>query len=211
MANARGGKRYTFADLSREVLDVLDHLRIRRAHFVGISLGSIIIRSLGELDPERIQSMVLGGAVVHLNFRSRFLVRLGHAFKHVIPFLWLYRLFAWIFMPRRRHRESRLLFVREAGKLCQSEFLRWFKLTAEAKGLLRFFEEKEIPVPTLYLMGREDHMCLPPVRALAERHRHSSLRVFDDCGHVCNIDRPDLFNRHAVAFIREHRYADVAA
>lgn len=207
----RRHSRYTFEDLSREVIEVLNHLGIERAHFVGVSLGSIIIRTIGELAPERIQSMVLGGAVVRLNFRSRFLVRLGHLFKRVVPYLWLYSLFAWIFMPKRRHRQSRLLFIREAKKLCQNEFIRWFKLTAEAKALLRFFEEEELPVPTLYLMGAEDHMCLPPVRTLVERHRHSTLEVFEDCGHVCNVDRPDLFNRHAVAFIRQHRYAGVAA
>ena len=210
-ADVRKNSQYTFEDLSREVIEVLDHLGIEQAHFVGISLGSIIIRTLGELAPGRIRSIVLGGAVVRLNLRSRFLVRLGHLFKRVVPYLWLYSFFAWIFMPKKRHRQSRLLFIREAKKLCQSEFLRWFKLTAEVKGLLRFFEEKEIPVPTLYLMGEEDHMCLPPVRALVERHHHSTLRVFEDCGHVCNVDRPDLFNRHAVAFIRQHRYARVAA
>ena len=209
--DVRKKSQYTFEDLSREVIEVMEHLDIERAHFVGISLGSIIIRTIGEIAPRRVHSMILGGAVVRLNLRSRFLVRLGHLFKRVMPYIWLYSLFAWIFMPKRRHRQSRLLFIREAKKLCQKEFIRWFKLTAEAKALLRFFEEKEIPVPTLYLMGEEDHMCLPPVRALVERHHHSTLHIFEDCGHVCNVDRPDLFNRHAVAFIQQHPYTALAA
>ena len=210
-ADVEKRKRYTFEDLSREVIEVMEHLHIERAHFVGISLGSIIIRTIGEIAPGRVHSMILGGAVVRLNLRSRFLVRMGHLFKRVMPYIWLYSLFAWIFMPKRRHRQSRLLFIREAKKLCQKEFIRWFKLTAEAKSLLRFFEEKEIPVPTLYLMGEEDYMCLPPVRSLVERHHHSTLHIFEDCGHVCNVDRPDLFNRDAVAFIQKHSYTGLAA
>ena len=196
--------RYTFEDISREVLDVLDHLKIQKAHFIGVSLGSIIIRTISELAPERAFSIVLGGAVVRLNFRSRFLVGVGHLFKRVIPYLWLYSLFAWIIMPRKRHRESRLLFINEAKKLCQKEFVRWFKLTNEVNPLLRFFREKEVPIPTLYLMGDEDHLFLPPVRALVKQHEHSYLNVIENSGHVCNVDQPETFNRLSIDFIKSH-------
>ena len=195
---------YTFEEISREVLDVLDHLEIEKAHFIGVSLGSIIIRTISELAPERASSIVLGGAVVRLNFRSRFLVGVGHLFKRVIPYLWLYSLFAWIIMPRKRHKESRLLFINEAKKLCQKEFVRWFKLTNEVNPLLRFFREKELPIPTLYLMGDEDHLFLPPVRSLVRQHKHSYLTVIDNSGHVCNVDQPDMFNRLSIDFIKSH-------
>jgi pimeloyl-ACP methyl ester carboxylesterase len=152
--------------------------------------------------PERLESMILGGAVTRLSFRSRFLVGMGNFFKRIVPYLWLYKLFAWVIMPRRRHRKARLLFIREAHKLCQKEFVRWFRLTYEVNPLLRFFEEKEADVPTLYLMGDEDHMFLPPVRALVARHGNSTLQVIEDSGHVCNVDQPNIFNRMAIDFIK---------
>lgn len=195
---------YTFADVSREVIDVLDHLQIESAHFVGISLGTIIIRTVGEMAPERVRSLIMGGAVTRLNLRSRVLVVLGNTFKRFLPYMWLYRLFAWIIMPKKRHEHSRLLFVREAKKLAQKEFLRWFRLTYEVNPLLRLFEEKELEIPTLYLMGEEDHMFLPPVRHIVRRHRFSVLRVLEDSGHVVNVDRPDLFNLLSIDFIRSH-------
>lgn len=195
---------YTFEDVSRDVLVVLDHLGIEQAHFVGISLGCILIRTLADMAPERVRSMVLGGAITRLNVRSRFLVALGNLFKRVVPYLWLYRLFAWIIMPRKHHREARSLFISEAENLCRKEFLRWFRLTWEVTPLLRFFEERELRIPTLYLMGEEDHMFLPAVRALIRKHTRSILRVLAESGHVVNIDRPELFNRHAISFIRQH-------
>jgi pimeloyl-ACP methyl ester carboxylesterase len=118
--------------------------------------------------------------------------------------MWLYQLFAWIIMPKKRHQQSRLLFVNEAKKLAQKEFLRWFRLTYEINPLLKFFEEKELPVPTLYLMGEEDHLFLPPVRHLVSRHKHSTLQVLADSGHVVNVDRADLFNHLAINFIKSH-------
>jgi pimeloyl-ACP methyl ester carboxylesterase len=195
---------YTFTEVSQEIVEVLDHLGIQQAHFVGISLGTILIRNLGEMDPGRVRSMILGGAITRLSFRSRFLVTVGNMSKRFIPYLWLYRLFAWIIMPKKRHQQSRLLFVNEAKKLAQKEFLRWFRLTYEINPLLKFFEEKELPVPTLYLMGEEDHLFLPPVRHLVSRHKHSTLQVLADSGHVVNVDRADLFNHVAINFIKAH-------
>lgn len=203
LRDGREHKPYTFEAVSREVVEVVEHLGIERAHFVGISLGSLIARTIAEIAPDRVASLVLGGAVVRLNVRSRILVALGNALKRVVPFMWLYRLFAWIIMPRERHKESRLLFVREARKLARKEFLRWFRMTMELKPIMRLFEEKETDAPTLYLMGAEDHMFLPAARQLAERHRNAALAVIDRAGHVCNVDRPDAFNRVSIEFIRD--------
>jgi pimeloyl-ACP methyl ester carboxylesterase len=198
------GDRYTFDAVSREILDVMDHEEIASAHFVGISLGCILIRTLGEIAPERVRSMVMGGAIIRLNLRSRFLVTMGNAFKRIMPYMWLYRLFAWIIMPRKRHREARNLFVTQAKRLCQKEFIRWFRLTYEVNPLLvRLFEQKELPIPTLYVMGDEDHMFLPSVTRMVSRHtRFSRLEVLPECGHVVNVDRPELFNLLSIDFIR---------
>ena len=198
------GDRYTFDALGREILEVLDHEEIPSAHFVGISLGCILIRAIGEMAPERVRSMIMGGAIIRLNLRSRVLVALGNAFKRFIPYMWLYRLFAWIIMPRNRHREARTLFVTQAKRLCQKEFIRWFRLTYEVNPLLvRLFEQRELPIPTLYVMGDEDYMFLPPVSRMVQRHTDfSRLEVIPACGHVVNVDRPDHFNLVSMDFIR---------
>ena len=79
IADNRDGERYTFESVSRDVLEVLDHLDIERAHFVGISLGCLIIRTIAELAPERVQSMVLGGAIGNVVDR----IRLGYVVDFV--------------------------------------------------------------------------------------------------------------------------------
>jgi pimeloyl-ACP methyl ester carboxylesterase len=122
-------------------------------------------------------------------------------FKSAVPFMWLYRLFAWIIMPKSNHAESRILFVTEAKKLAQKEFLRWFKLTQEINPLLKYFSEKELPIPLLYIMGEEDHLFLPPVKKLVEAHKASALKILKHCGHVCNVEAPAAFNDAAISFI----------
>ncbi len=60
--------------------------------------------------------MVLGGAVTRLDARSQALVKAGNLCKNIIPYMWLYGLFAYIVMPQKAQKESRLLFVNEAKK-----------------------------------------------------------------------------------------------
>jgi pimeloyl-ACP methyl ester carboxylesterase len=196
---------YTFKDVSRDVIEVLNHLQIKAAHFIGISLGCLIIRNIGELAPERIKSMVLGGAIIRLNIRSNILMQGGNALKKFVPYMWLYSLFAWVIMPKKRHEKSRSLFIEEAKRLAQKEFLRWYKLTAEVNPLLKYFREKELEIPTLYIMGEEDYMFLPPVKIITQKHKLAYLAVLEGSGHVVNVDKPEEFNEAAVAFIKQNR------
>jgi len=193
--------RYTFDSITNDIVEVINHLQIKKSHFIGISLGTILIRNLAEKRQELVQSMIMGGAIIKLNFRSQLLMKVGNLFKSVVPYMMLYKLFAFIIMPKKNHKKSRLLFVNEAKKLYQKEFLRWFKLTSEINPLLRFFRTKDIQIPTLYVMGSEDHLFLPSIKNIVSKHSTSSLFVIENCGHVVNVEQPELFNNHTIGFI----------
>lgn len=197
-------KRYNFDIIRKDIMEVLDHLHIDKSHFIGISLGTILIREIAEHHPERVGSMIMGGAVMKLNLKSKVLMRLGVWLKSVVPYLILYRLFAFVIMPRRNHKESRALFIREAKKLYQKEFIRWFRLASETNSRLKWFREQATSIPTLYIMGAEDHMFLPSIRALVQYQPGAVLEVFANCGHVVNVEQPAMFNEKAIDFIRVH-------
>lgn len=196
-------KKYTFQSIANDVLEVLNHLKIKNAHFIGISLGTIVIRQLAETHPERVKSMILGGAILKMNFRSQILMKLGNVFKYILPYLILYKLFAFVIMPNKNHKQSRLLFINEAKKLYQKEFIRWFKLTAEINPILRWFRQQELNIPTFYIMGEEDYMFLPSVKKVVQQHiKSSKLFVVKNCGHVVNVEQSQVFNKKVIAFIQ---------
>lgn len=192
---------YTFEAITDEIIEVLDHENIQQSHFMGISLGTILIRNLAEKSPERVKSMIMGGAILKLNFRSRILMYFGNATKSILPYMWLYKMLAFIIMPNRNHKESRLLFIREAKKLYQKEFIRWFKLTSEVIPRLRIFRQEQIKIPTLYVMGDQDYMFLPAVQKVATQHSLSKLLVIPNCGHVVNVEHPKQFNHLTLGFL----------
>ncbi|WP_010517756.1 alpha/beta fold hydrolase [Croceivirga radicis] len=194
-------EKYTFEVITDDILEVLDHLKIQKSHFVGISLGTILIRNIAEKQPQRIDKMVMGGAVMKLNFRSQFLMKMGVLLKSVVPYIWLYKFFAFVIMPNKNHKESRNLFVKEAKKLYQKEFIRWFKLTSEVNPLLKWFRTVDVNLPTFYVMGEEDYLFLPAVKKMVAQHKQTKLEVFQETGHVVNIERPEKFNQVVLAYL----------
>jgi pimeloyl-ACP methyl ester carboxylesterase len=130
-------------------------------------------------------------------------MRLGNLFKYVLPYLVLYKFFAFVIMPKKNHKNSRLLFINEAKKLYQKEFIKWFRLTAEINPVLKWFRQVEINIPTLYVMGEEDYMFLPSVRQVVQKHyRSSKLFVIENCGHVVNVEQAIHFNEAVISFLK---------
>jgi pimeloyl-ACP methyl ester carboxylesterase len=194
-------KSYTFDIIGDEVIEVLDHLKIKSTHWVGVSLGTIIIREITERFPERTDKMILAGAIMKLNLRGQILMKFGSIFKTLIPYNLLYRFFAFVIMPKKNHKESRNLFIKEAKKLYQKEFKKWFGLTSQINPLLKYFRINPPSHPTLYIMGAEDYMFLPSITKLISDHIMSQLYVISNCGHVVNIEQPEIFNNQAITFL----------
>ena len=195
-------KAYTFQKVGNDVIEVLDFLKIKSTHFVGISLGTIIVRELTERFPSRTLSMIMGGAIMQLNLKGQVLMRMGNMLKSVIPYLFLYKLLAHVVMPSEKNKESRLLFVKEAKKLYQKEFKRWFGLAAQVNPLLKYFRINDSGISTLYIMGAEDFMFLPSITKLVKNHTSSTLHIVQDCGHVVNVEKPLEFNEVAINFMK---------
>jgi len=195
-------EKYKFDEIALDVIQIMDHLQINKAHFVGISLGCIIIRAMDKLAPGRAESIIMGGAIVQFNRRIKGLVSVAKLLNSILPYMWLYKLNAWILIPSKKHAQSRKLFISEAMKLGKKEFGKWLKMSNEIRTNLQEFLVKEASAPVLYLMGERDHMFLPMVDNLVKKHMNSKLEVIDDSGHVCNIDQPEDFNQRSIEFIK---------
>lgn len=193
---------YKFDEIALDVVRTMDHLKIEKAHFVGISLGCIVIRAMDKLAPGRAESIILGGAIIQFNSRMRALVSTAKLLQSIIPYMWLYKINAWILIPYKKDIDSRKLFIREAIRLGEREFKKWLHMSTEIKDSLQEYIIQEASAPVLYIMGDRDHMFLPMVSNLVKQHFNSKLEVINNSGHVCNIDQPEAFNERSIQFIK---------
>ena len=198
---------YSFDDIALDVIQIMDYLAIEKAHLVGISLGCIVIRSIDKLAPGRAESLVLGGAIIQFNKKLKILIGMAKILNSILPYMWLYKINAYILMPYRRNRDSRNVFTKEAIKLGKKEFGRWMKLSKEIKTDLDEFICKEPTSPVLYMMGDRDYMFLPRVTELIKIQVNSKLEIIRNSGHCCNLDQARLFNDIVIHFIKKHSQA----
>lgn|SRR5699024_3311969 len=203
-ANKEWKKNDSFEHLAKEVIDVLDHLKIKKTHIIGMSLGTIVGQTMADSYPERITTLVLGGAIINVNLRTKFLLAIGRIIMNFVPYMLLYKLFAYIIMPRKEHEESRLRFINEAKKVSQKQFIKWVKLTKLVNPYLAHLQVATKNIPTLFIMGDEDYLFMPPVERLVKDYENFYLEVIEQAGHVCNIDKPEEFNKISSQFIMKH-------
>lgn len=191
----------TFTDVSKEVIEVLEELKIEKTHIIGMSLGTIVAQTIADRYPERVKSLILGGAIIRFDIRAKVLLWLGRITKYFVPYMLLYKLFAYIIMPLKQHEESRLTFVNEAKKMCQKEFIKWLSLTKLINPYLSRLQSSTTDIPTLFLMGDEDYLFIPPIEEVVRRNGTFEFVKIENSGHVCNIDQPEMFNRLSLEYI----------
>ncbi|MBO9128109.1 alpha/beta hydrolase [Bacillus sp. 165] len=199
---------FSFEKAARSVIDVLDELKIKKAVFVGVSLGTVIIHSVLTLSPERVEKAVLAGAITSHNIKTKVLNYTGIALKRVMPYMWLYRLGAYIIMPRRGHAASRTIFIEEAKKLGYSQFIRWFSILGHSDTIYPKMNDNAIP--KLYILGEEDHVLLRAVKKDIQKDKSACYHVLANSGHLCNIDQAQLFNEISIDFITSRSVSAVS-
>ena len=198
-------EKFSFDSIVKEILHTLDHLSIRKAHFVGVSLGTIIVHHLLQTEPGRVRSAVLGGAITRLNLFAKSLIKLAWLIRNFIPFIWLYRILAWILMPRGNHKSSRRFFIQEAYKMKRKNFLAWYPLAGDVEATYSKVQENSQDVPKLYISGAEDHMFVRELAEDLQGDENSELVIVERCGHVCNIEKADDFNQLSLDFMDKHQ------
>ena len=188
--------------LHNGIKETLDHLHIEKAHFVGLSMGTIVIVNFAINYPEYIQTIVLGGSTLKLSGAHKLPVILANKMKHCIPYGFLYQFFAWFLMPKENHKKSRLIFLREVIKLKRETMYAWieylqFGLDSE-KILARL---DSLGKDILMISGDEDHCFIQDAKRVAKRLHNTKLIVIEKCGHVCSIEKWNIFNNIVLEYL----------
>lgn len=201
---------YTYKHWISDAIAVLDHLKIDKAHFVGLSMGGYTVVLIGTHHPGRALSLTAAGAGSgsersHTEeFRKNALatadlfeksgsaevVRTYGLSPPRIPFL---------LKDPRGFADFNAAFAAHDAQ-GSAHTMRGFQA---ARPSLYDFEAdiRRINVPTLIVVGDEDEPCLEPSFRLKQWIAPSGLVVFPKTGHVVNQEEPALFNQMVGDFI----------
>lgn len=194
--------------------DFCEALGVRDCAVVGNSMGGFISAEAASAEPGRFEKLVLVSAagVSHVRLRRQPAETAARMATAAAPLL--------LKLQERGMRRPRIRQVTFKGLFQHPEALRReillevFRSGAGRPGFLPAVQGlvgydildqlTEVEVPTLIVWGRNDRV-VPPQDAVGfgQRLRNSQTVIFDDTGHLPQLERPVRFNRLLEAFLAD--------
>jgi len=193
---------YDFEIVCTDILEVVDHLKIEKASFISLSLGSVILQRIALRRPALVDKIVMAGGIFRATLKMRFFVHGGKFFDHILPYEMIYRIFSWVVLPKKNHQFSRQMYRNQAKKLTNKEYMKWVGLYGEFFKILDECFNAPMLNQSLVVMGAQDHVFLKAAQRFAEKQKAAHLVVFEKCGHICNVEKWKEFNLVAIQFLR---------
>lgn len=197
---------YSFELISSDIKNVMDNLGIEKAHFVTLSMGSVLIQDFMMRYPGRVEKTIFAGGIFKADIFLMIAANFVKLMNYILPYKIMYHLFSYLLMPKERNKKARRLYQREAQKLTQHEYSKWLDLKESFFSLLERSYEHSFSKKSLVIMGEEDYVFLPYARSYVTKHENTSLVSIENTGHICNIERPELFNFLVLNFLRKKTY-----
>ena len=187
----------TVMDLARDILAVLDHLSLKKVHFVGLSIGGVIGQAFGVHFPERLLSLVLSDTnpAAAPNAKTMWAERIAVVEKagSAAPLAlgMMGRLLSAEFKSRKPGRWQEIFATIEATRP-QGVY-------AGAQALQSFdFKQRLLSITTrsLVLCGQNDP-ATPPSEAkkIAGLIPHARYVEIPDALHFPNVEQADLYSK----------------
>lgn len=188
--------------VNEQIKEVLDHVGVDKADFVGMSLGTLVIMNFAVAYPTYVNSIILGGAIINVQGIYAHLMSIASVMKEFLPKKATYRVFAEIIMPSKWHKKSRDIFFRESNKLSRRNFLAWMDYVTNVSKQREVMEKlKALKIPTLFVSGEHDCCFIEGIKSLAGKLSTAKLVILEKCGHVCTIERWRDFNAQTLTYL----------
>jgi 3-oxoadipate enol-lactonase len=189
---------------------MLDHLKIAKAHVVGLSQGGFATAHFGRLYPDRALSLTLAGVGSgagregHEQFKKSAVETAAKIAKEGMT-KYAEGLITNPTRSRFKQKDPRG-FAEFIKHLAEHSDTGSANTMAEYQGKrpsLYDFEAdwKKLALPVLIICGDEDEPCLVPSLYLKGAMANAGLTMFAKTGHTVNLEEPDAFNREVWNFI----------
>jgi pimeloyl-ACP methyl ester carboxylesterase len=190
-----GGKEISYSAMSKDVIELLNHLGIRKANVVGWSDGGIIALHLAIHNRDRLRAIV----AIAANSKVEGLTDYGlNFFQNVTPENWSF-MSRWAYKNFAPHPEN------------------WPELIYKLKEMIltspnySYEDISSIKIPTLLVIGKKDHLVRVEHNSkIMELISGSELIVFKSATHHLPLECPNELVKIIDIFIHEHTARNIS-
>jgi pimeloyl-ACP methyl ester carboxylesterase len=216
--NARGyppsdvpadGERYSQDRARDDIRDVLEGLKIEKAHVVGLSMGGFAVLHFGFTYPQRARSLVVAGCGYGASpdKREQFAAEAEAGAKKFEEMGMSKAAEGYALGPTRvqfQNKDARgwKEFRDQLAEHSTEGSARTMRGVQKRRPSLFDLVDrmKTITAPTLIMTGDEDWPCLEPALLMKRSIPTAALVVMPNAGHTINLEEPAAFNQHLADF-----------
>ena len=195
---------YSFQTLAADVVALMDHLGVKKAHFLGLSMGGMVGQFLGLDHADRFRTLQLTATSSRVPPEARQLWqdRVKTAREKGMAAMIETSLQRWV---TDKNRQNQALVKRMGDMITGTPvegYAGWCQAIEHLDVTGRL---KAIKLPTLVVVGSED-VGTPPAAAEAihKEIAGSELVIMPDCAHMLCLEDPKTMHAHAKAFLAKH-------
>lgn len=179
---------------------IMENERYDKAHFVGVSMGSLIAQYFALHHPEKVQSLtVLGGYDIHADNTELNKAQRSENIK------WIFKAFFSMNSFRRYVARVSVNRPEEQARIYEMAELFTRKSFLAMSGLANVVKHRKDVVqnyPLLILSGEKDlELALRMSKKWHLENPSSEFHIIKNAGHCANMDDPDAFNGILMEFV----------
>ncbi|MBY4892780.1 3-oxoadipate enol-lactonase [Rhodobacteraceae bacterium N5(2021)] len=196
------GAMATFADLNGDVIALMDHFKIEKAAFMGLSMGGMTGMGLAVDHADRITRVVCADARADAPepFRANWDARIAAIEAGGLEAIVDGTLASWLTEDWRAANPDRVAQIR--AMVLANDPQGYIACCHALKGLDCLRRLPEAKVPILFVGGDQDMGAAPAVmQAMADATPGGVYTQIPNAAHVANINAPEAFNAAIAEFL----------
>jgi len=191
---------YSMEMLGRDVLAILDALKIDKINWCGLSMGGMVGVWLGANAPERIERLVLTNTSSYFPDKAGWNDRLKLVREKGVPAFAAPNMERWFTKGFRERSPDRVAWLQE---MFAATPLEGYLACGEA---VRDMDQRDllpkIKAPTLVVAGKHDPATPPEANEYIKNNVPGAQYATLDAAHISNVEQPDAYAKTVLGFLR---------
>jgi len=191
---------YTMEQLGRDVLSILDALKIEKTNWCGLSMGGMVGQWLGAHAPERVEKLILSNTSAYYADKRPWNDRIAFARANGLSALVGANMERWFTKEFREHAPQEI--ERMTTIFVATPIEGYVGCCAAVRDMDFRESNPRIAVPTLVIVGAQDPATTPAVGEALHKSIKGSQIASIDGAHIANLEQPDDYTRTVLDFLR---------
>jgi 3-oxoadipate enol-lactonase len=190
---------YSVDRLARDVVAMLDQLKIDRAHFCGLSMGGMAGMWLGVHAPQRMDKLVLCNTAPRIGSADRWNARIDAVKKGGVAAVADMLMDLWFTPPFRAAAADAVLRMRTMLVATSAEG--YVASCAAVRDMDQWAALSNLDRPTLIVTGKHDAVTPPADGRRMAEVIPGAKQVELDAAHISNVEAAEGFTAEVLAFL----------